>query len=107
MHAYFKIRRWVLWWFYVGVVCGVIALVNIFLRDLTRAEEHEFIFLGVLHWVLGGVVCYALDGVQIAKPTAPNSSDKPVDQTEHQEEWHPASDFLFPGGRKSILPPRR
>ena len=29
MHFRVRIRHWVAWWFYVGVVCGVIALVNI------------------------------------------------------------------------------
>jgi hypothetical protein len=106
MHAHLRIQRWVLWWFYIGVVGGVIALVNILVRDLTRSQEHELLLLGVMHWLLGGMVCYALDSVRIEKPKQQDSPDKPAVPAEPQEEWHAASDFLFPGGRKGLLPPR-
>lgn len=65
MHIHLRIHRWVLWWFYVGVVCGVVALINILSRDLTRVQERIILVLGVLFWLLGGLVCYACDSVQI------------------------------------------
>src|SRR4249919_1227123 len=59
MQVRVRVRRWVMWWFYVGVFCGGIALANIFGRDLTRAQERVLLLIGVLHWLLGGVVCWA------------------------------------------------
>lgn len=35
MYIHLRIHHWVLWWFDVGIVCGAVALVNIFSRDLT------------------------------------------------------------------------
>ncbi len=105
MHVHVKIHHWVMWWFYLGVICGVIALVNIFFRDLTPVDIKLVLIFGVLHWVLGGVVCYCFDGVKIeksagqfAKASQPNASP--------QKEWHSASDFVLPGGRRSLLPPK-
>jgi hypothetical protein len=65
MHIHLRIHRWVLWWFYVGLVCGVVALVNILTRDLTRRQERIILVIGVWFWLLGGLVCYACDSVQI------------------------------------------
>ena len=62
------VRRWVRWWFYVGVVCGAVALANIFFRHLARSQEEVILFLGVLHWILGGLVCWAWDGIRLEKP---------------------------------------
>lgn len=61
------VRRWVRWWFYVGVVCGAVALANIFFRSLTRAQDDAILFVGVMHWLLGGLVCWALDGIKVEK----------------------------------------
>jgi hypothetical protein len=61
------VRRWVRWWFYVGIVCGAVALANIFFRHLTRGQEELILFLGVLHWLLGGLVCWAWDGIRVEK----------------------------------------
>ena len=61
------VRRWVRWWFYVGVACGAVALANIFFRNLTRAQEDAILFVGVMHWLLGGLVCWALDGIKVEK----------------------------------------
>ena len=47
-----RIHRWVLWWFYVGIACGAVALANIFFRDLTRTEEKVILGVGVLFWLL-------------------------------------------------------
>jgi len=65
MHIHLWIHRWVLWWFYVGVACGVVALVNILTRDLTRIQERIILVIGVLFWLMGGLVCYACEGIQI------------------------------------------
>ncbi len=104
MHLHMRIHHWVLWWFYLGVICGIIALANILWRDLSPPQIKLVLAFGVLHWVLGGVVCYCLDSVKI-EPSQP--SRKGVEpRTAQQTEWHSASDFLLPGSRKSILPPK-
>ena len=64
------VRRWVRWWFYVGVVCGAIALANIFLRELTRAQDELILLLGVVFWILGGLVCWAFDGIKVENASA-------------------------------------
>lgn len=43
----------------------MVALINILSRDLTRVQERIILVLGVLFWLLGGLVCYACDSVQI------------------------------------------
>jgi hypothetical protein len=107
----FRVHRWVLWWFYVGVVCGIVAVSTILLRDLTRTQEHILIFLGITHWLLGGLVCWACEGIQMEKPMPPGDRQSAVDtQSESmdaKQEWHPASDFLIPGTGHTILPPSR
>jgi hypothetical protein len=99
------VKHWVLWWFYLGVVCGAIALINVFFRDLSSTGIRIVLIFGVLFWVLGGVVIYCYDGVKITQP--PRAPARPVEHDGLDEkEWHSASDFLLPGNRKSILPPR-
>ncbi|HVW85575.1 MAG TPA: hypothetical protein VHB50_12885 [Bryobacteraceae bacterium] len=104
MHLNVRIHHWVLWWFYVGVVCGAVALVNIFTRDLSRTQDKFILIIGVLHWALGGLVCYASEGIRIERPYQPEGHITPARR--EPEEWHPASDFVLPGNRKSLLPPR-
>jgi H+/Cl- antiporter ClcA len=64
-HIHIRIHRWVLWWLYLGVVFGAVALVNIFFRDLTRTQDKVILVVGIVHWVLGGIVCWAFEGVRI------------------------------------------
>lgn len=64
MHVHLRIHHWVLWWMYVGIVCGVVAMVNIFTRNLTRTQDHVILLLGIIFWALGGVVCWATEGIQ-------------------------------------------
>lgn len=105
MHVHLRIHHWVLWWIGIGAVLGAISLLNIFLRHLTRTQELMILFIGVLNWVLGGMVCWAFDGIRITKPLeAPHPAKE--EQPKPDVEWHPASDFLLPGGRKSLLPPK-
>lgn len=102
-HIHIRIQRWVLWWLCLGVVFGAIALVNIFFRELSRSQDKIILVVGILHWVLGGVVCWAFEGIKVSPALPPEHHyTAPVDE----REWHSASDFVLPGGRKSLLPPR-
>jgi len=104
MHIHLRIHRWVVWWFYIGLVCGVVALANIFSRNLTRSQEDIVLILGVIHWVLGGLVCYSFDGIKIQSPKSAPKPDRPANaRPKDEKEWHPASDFLQPGWRKRLL----
>ena len=103
MNVRIRIRRWVAWWFYVGVFCGGVALANIFGRNLTLAQERILLLIGALHWVLGGIVCWAFDGVQVRQAPPPEKPKEEV-RIAREEEWHPASDFLQPGRHQSLLP---
>lgn len=102
MHIHLRIHHWVLWWFYIGVVVGIVALVNIFFRNLTRTQDHVVLLVGLINWVLGGIVCWAFDGITIHKLPESKKQDpkamKPKAK-DQEREWHPASDFLFPGRR--------
>src|SRR5215469_15671748 len=108
MHLHFCVHHWVLWWFYVGIACGVVALVNVLFRDLTRTQETVILVLGVLFWLLGGLVCYAYEGIQlIVKPQQqpPRRETRKDDgqksrEDDDQKEWHPASDFVLPGTQR-------
>lgn len=97
------IHRWVLWWFYVGIVCGAVALVNILFRNVTQAQERLILAVGIIFWLLGGLVCWASGGIRIEKPPQPQNQGltNPAQMTE----WHAASDFVLPGGGHAILPP--
>jgi len=77
MHIHLRIHHWVLWWFGVGIVCGVVALVNILSRDLTRIQDRIVVAIGVLFWLLGGLVCYAYDSVQIEEHSPPSTRKDP------------------------------
>ena len=103
MHIHVRIHHWVLWWFYTGAILGVIAVVNILTRDLTRAQDRIILVIGLLFWILGGLVCHAYEGIQIQPPG--KSPDRTHTIIDNQKEWHPASDFVLPG-HKRRLPPR-
>jgi hypothetical protein len=103
MHFYLRVQRWVAWWFDVGVIFGAIALVNVFSRNLTRPQERAIFLSGVAFWTLGGLVCYAFQGIRIHAPEAHLRKTGSV-ALSVEGEWHQASDFLLPGERKSILP---
>ena len=104
-HIHLRVHRWVVWWISVGVIGGAIAVTNILGHNLTRAEDRIFILLGVLHWLLGGLVCWALESVKVEAPPRPSSSpDRALDERTLAREYHPASDFLLPGNRQSLLP---
>lgn len=93
----------------VGVVCGVVAVTNILEHSLTRAQERVLIAMGILNWMLGGLICYACEGIQIEEAPPPPGQlrkDEPKPAPRRDQEWHSASDFLLPGSRKSLLPPK-
>jgi hypothetical protein len=87
------VRPWVRWWFYIGIFCGAVALANIFLRNLTGTQVDVVLFLGAMHWLLGGLVCWAWDGIKIEKP----QTDR-LEQTEHLQK----PDFNVPAGRPML-----
>ncbi len=100
-----RIQRWVVWWFCLGVVAGAVAIVNILVRDLSQAQEKAVLLIGALHWLVGGLFCYGLKSLQIESYPPLRNDNRPRGLTP-QSEWHPASDFLLPGNRKSLLRPR-
>ena len=106
MQVNVRVRRWVAWWFYIGVICGGIALANIFGRDLTRSQERILLLIGALHWILGGIVCWAFESVQhpIARRERPEPNARVRELLRAPTEWHSASDFLLPGNSHSLLP---
>jgi hypothetical protein len=105
MEIRIRVHRWVVWWLYIGIAIGVVAMGNILGRDLTRSQIKIILFLGVIHWVLGGLVCYARHAIHFEYPSEAAPPDE-APKRQHEKEWHAASTFLLPGGRKSVLPPR-
>jgi hypothetical protein len=104
MHVHLRVRRWVLWWAYVGLVGGAIAVVNILGHNLTGTQDRILLLIGTAHWILGGIVCWAFDGVQIESRPPLTPPIVRTKDTTSLTEYHPASDFLLPGGRRSLLP---
>lgn len=105
MHIHLRVHRSVLWWFCVGVAGGVIAVVNILAHHLTGTQDRILIILGVSHWLLGGIVCWAFEGVKVETrlpSKTPSISTTP--QNAPLSEFHPPSDFLLPGSQHSSLP---
>jgi hypothetical protein len=104
MPYHVHLRPWVRWWIFVGIVCGVVALVNILFRDLSELQIATIIAMGALFWSLVGIAAWGYGGIRIvAAPPAPEISEI---RTPPQQEWHAASDFLFPGTGKALLPRR-
>ena len=106
LHRRVHIHRWVVWWMVLGVVCGIVAVTNILEHSLTRAQEKVLILMGVMNWILGGLICYASEGIRIEKPSHPTEQSTPKPVLHDDEEGHAASDFLLPGSGKSLLPPK-
>ncbi len=105
VHIHVRIHHWVWVWFYVGVVCGVVALVNILGRNLSPTQVTWVLAIGVLFWLIGGTVCYTLGAVRIEAPSR-DSGKIAAARVTPQSEWHYASEFVIPGNRKSLLPPK-
>jgi hypothetical protein len=105
MHHHLQIRHWVVWSLYFGVVCGVVALINILARNMSSTQDIIVLLFGALFWLLAGIACYGYDGVKIELP-ARLSGNKTGPPTVRQREWRAASEFVLPGTRKSMLPPK-
>jgi hypothetical protein len=101
-HVHVRIHRWVVWWFYLGIAGGIVALVNILGRDLTRSTEHVLLVLGVIHWLLGGLVCWSLEGIQIHVPQPARKISQQVRLGFHEGPHH-VSEYVLPGGGKTWL----
>lgn len=107
MTVHLRVRHWVIVWFWLAVVFGVVALVNILVRDLPRVEDKVVLAVSALFWLIGGVFCYAVDGVQLESKGARRENPRSAGASFREDiAWHAASDFLYPGNRKSLLPPR-
>lgn len=107
MHIHVRIHHWVLVWFYVGVVCGAVAVVNILFRNPDPAQVKWILVIGALHWLIGGTLCYAWDAVRIEKRGREPQKPRPArPRVASLPEWHYASEFVLPGNRKSLLPPK-
>jgi hypothetical protein len=94
-----RIQRWVVWWVSLGFAGGLIAVANMIGRDLSHEQENVLLAVGILHWLLGGLVCWELGAVQVK--SLDESSPPPAVASE--KEWHPASEFVIPGARH-LLP---
>ena len=104
MQIHLRIQRWVVLWFYLGVLCGVIALVNILGHRLSPVQDRVLLIVGMAHWLLGGIVCWAFESIKVEpRQDSPLPIEKPSGTTP-ETEWHPASDFLLPGRRQNLLP---
>jgi uncharacterized protein with PQ loop repeat len=101
-HRVVRVHHWALWWFYVGVACAVVAVVNILFRKLTPTQETITLILAVLYWCLGGLVCWALEGIQVEKKASLRKPASPVIMA-RDKEWHSASEFRLPGTGKALL----
>lgn len=74
-----RIHRWVAWWFGLGVIFGAVALANIFFRDLTRTQDRVILFLGVLHWLLGGLACWGWEGAKFERQQQEAAAESSAD----------------------------
>lgn len=68
MDFHIRIHHWVLWWISLGIGCGVIVVSNILLGGLMRQHQDLFLLLGALYWLKGGLVCWALEAVEVSRP---------------------------------------
>jgi hypothetical protein len=98
-----RIHHWVLWWLFLGVACGVAAVVNIVFGNPSRLQEAIILILGVLFWCLGGLVCWAFDGIRVEKKVRPARKLEPLVINTRDKEWHSASEFRLPGTGKALL----
>lgn len=111
MHVHIRVHHGVLVWFYVGVVCGAIALANILGRNLSPAAVKWILVIGALHWLIGGILCYEWDAVRIETPHREARTDHVQGKTGKTRlvphtERHYASEFVLPGSGKHLFHPK-
>jgi hypothetical protein len=63
MHVHTRIQHWVVDWFYLGLICAVVVLVNLLARTLSADTLILALFFGALSWLIGGIVCYGYEGL--------------------------------------------
>lgn len=98
-----RFHRWVVWWFCLGVFGGVLALGNIFLLDLTRLDERVILLFGLAHWLLGGLVCWALEGVKLETESQTQDlvSGKPTTDMLEEPKQNVASELIARQNRQT------
>ncbi len=69
MRIHVHMHHWVKVWILVGIICGAVAVANIFSRHLTDTQVDWILAVGVLNWVVGGLICYLWDAVEIYIPS--------------------------------------
>ena len=79
------LHRWVVWWFWLGVLGGAIALPNIIFRHLTHLQETVILLFGVVHWLFGGFVCWAWEAVKIEPEHTTEPGGQKHDKAEEGE----------------------
>lgn len=100
-----RVHRWVAWWFFLGVFGGIVGLVNIFVLDLTRYQERVILLIGIVHWLLGAIVCWAWEGVKLgpSKQKSP-AHGQPANSVAQEEEQNIAVELLT--HRNRVTSPR-
>lgn len=98
MYIHVHMHHWVKIWIYVGIVCGAVALVNIFGRRLSDSQVDWILAMGALNWVVGGLICYFWDAVEIY---IPSRSRKLAVRGEHRY----GSGLVARGHHQDMLPP--
>lgn len=104
MDLHLRIHRWVFDWFVIGVICGIVVLVNVFFRKPSADDLALSLFFGCLYWLIGGVICYVLEAVKLEPPAHVERTPQFAKNLGEQREYHCASDFVLPGSRRSLLP---
>lgn len=60
-----RVHHWVVWWFWLAVIFSGVSLLNVLVRNLTRPQDKVVAIVSALFWVIGGIFCYAVEGVQV------------------------------------------
>ncbi len=99
----YRVPRWVVWWFEVGLVIGIIAFANISLHNLKDSEARWIVFICVVNWFLSGLICWGCENIQAGNAPPPQKPKQSTSVPEKRE-WHSASEFRLPGSGKTLLP---
>ena len=98
MHFHVRLHHWVVGWIYVGIACGVAALANIVLRALTHRQEVIILVIGALYWAMGGLLCWAWEGVRIQRASRLRKTQR-VEREGSAKTEHLSSFLAVPGRR--------
>jgi len=86
----------------IGVLAGIVAVVNILFRHLTHQQISWLLIFGLVNWGLGGLICYATEAIRIEEPP-PQRKSPPKILILPDHEWHSASEFRLPGSGRLLL----